>query len=97
MTYGYRRAPFGNLARISEDHGRTWSAPLVISNDGAGSDLGYPSTAELPNGEFVTVWYERQKDSRSAAQGALASATDLAVFPRGGPPLCVDRRPESFG
>jgi sialidase-1 len=66
MTYGYRRAPFGNLARISEDHGRTWSAPLVISNDGAGSDLGYPSTVELPNGEFVTVWYERPKDSPRA-------------------------------
>jgi sialidase-1 len=66
MTYGYRRAPFGNLVRISENHGRTWSEPLVISNDGAGSDLGYPSTVESLNGEFVTVWYERPKDSPRA-------------------------------
>ena len=67
MTYGYRRAPFGNLARISEDHGRTWSAALVISDDGAGSDLGYPSTVELADGQLVTVWYERLRDSPQAA------------------------------
>ena len=67
MTYGYRRAPFGNLARISEDHGRTWSAPLVISDDGNGSDLGYPSTVELADGQLVTVWYERLRDSPQAA------------------------------
>src|SRR6185312_2806185 len=30
MTYGYRRAPFGNQARISTDHGKTWSEPIVI-------------------------------------------------------------------
>jgi sialidase-1 len=66
MTYGYRRAPFGNLARVSEDRGRTWQEPLVISDDGVGSDLGYPSTVELSNGELVTVWYERLKDSPRA-------------------------------
>ena len=66
MTYGYRRAPFGNQARISEDHGRTWSAPLTVSDDGAGGDLGYPSTVELPDGHLVTVWYETRKDSPRA-------------------------------
>ncbi len=66
MTYGYRHAPYGNQARISEDQGRTWSAPTVLSDDGASSDLGYPSTVELANGGFVTVWYERPKDSPRA-------------------------------
>ena len=66
MSYGYRHAPFGNQARISEDNGRSWSAPLIISDDGASSDLGYPSTVELPGGGFVTVWYERPKDSPRA-------------------------------
>lgn len=66
MTYGYRRPPFGNQARISEDHGRTWSAPLVISDDGAGSDLGYSSTAEIGGGQFVTVWYELVRGSPRA-------------------------------
>ncbi len=66
MTYGHRRAPFGNQARLSEDHGRTWSEPLTISGDGAGSDLGYPSTVELKDGSFLTVWYERLKGSPRA-------------------------------
>ena len=44
MTYGHRRAPFGNQVRISTDHGKSWSEPVIISGDGIGGDLGYPST-----------------------------------------------------
>ena len=57
MTYGYRRMPRGNHARLSADNGATWSDPIVISDDGKG-DIGYPSTVELPSGEFLTLWYE---------------------------------------
>jgi sialidase-1 len=57
MTYGYRRPPRGNHARLSEDHGRTWSEPIVLSDDGTG-DIGYPSTVELPNAQLLTLWYE---------------------------------------
>jgi hypothetical protein len=63
MTYGYRRAPFGNQARISTDAGRSWSEPLTIYGDGAGGDLGYPSTVEFDDGSLLTVWYEHLKDS----------------------------------
>ena len=66
MTYGYRREPFGNQARVSADHGTTWSEPIVISSDGAGGDLGYPSTVELEAGRFITVWYELSRGSRHA-------------------------------
>ena len=66
MSYGYRRAPFGNLARFSTDHGRTWGEPLTISADGASGDLGYPSTVQLAGGEFVTVWYEQLRSSPRA-------------------------------
>ncbi len=58
MSYGHRRQPFGNQARVSEDGGRTWSEPLIISGDGAGGDLGYPSTVQLDDGSLVTAWYE---------------------------------------
>lgn len=58
MTYGHRRAPLGNQARVSADHGRTWSEPVVLSADGASGDLGYPSTVELADGTLLTVWYE---------------------------------------
>ncbi len=63
MTYGHRRPPFGNQARVSDDHGRTWSEPMVISGDGPGGDLGYPSTVQLADGGLLTVWYEVMQGS----------------------------------
>lgn len=66
MTYGHRRPPFGNQARISSDNGRTWSAAMVISGDGKGGDLGYPSTVELADGSLLTVWYETMAEPKLA-------------------------------
>ena len=66
MSYGHRRKPFGNQARVSSDHGRTWSEPLTISGDGAGGDLGYPTTVQLGDGSLLTVWYEKMKESPKA-------------------------------
>jgi hypothetical protein len=66
MSYGYRRTPYGNMARISRDHGRTWGEPITISDDGIGVDLGYPSTVELGSGELLTAWYERTSASSLA-------------------------------
>lgn len=60
MSYGYRRAPYGNQARLSEDSGRTWSDPLTLSAEPTGRDLGYPSTAQLDDGTLVSVWYEQR-------------------------------------
>lgn len=42
MSYGHRRAPIGNQARVSSDDGRSWSEPIRISADAASGDLGYP-------------------------------------------------------
>lgn len=66
MSYGHRRQPFGNQARYSDDEGVTWSDPVVISGDGSGGDLGYPSTVELDDGSLITVWYERMKNQQHA-------------------------------
>ena len=59
MSYGHRRKPFGNEARISSDNGKTWSEPIMLSPDSTNSDLGYPSTVELKDGSLLTVWYEK--------------------------------------
>ena len=67
MSYGHRRKPFGNQARVSEDHGRTWSESLTISDDGLGGDLGYPSTVQLADGSLLTVWYEVMRELRGRA------------------------------
>lgn len=66
MTYGHRRPPFGNQARISADNGKTWGEPMIISGDGVGGDLGYPSTVEMGDGSLLTVWYEKMKDAKLA-------------------------------
>ncbi len=66
MTYGHRRAPFGNQARISSDNGKTWSDEIIISGDGKGGDLGYPSTVELADGTLLTIWYESMKEPKLA-------------------------------
>jgi hypothetical protein len=63
MTYGHRRKPFGNQARVSVDNGMTWGDAITLSGDGVTGDLGYPSTAECGDGLLVTVWYETMADS----------------------------------
>ncbi len=63
MSYGHRRDPLGNQARVSEDHGRSWSAAMSISSDGTSTDFGYPSTVELGDGSLLTVWYELMESS----------------------------------
>lgn len=66
MSYGHRRKPLGNQARFSRDEGKTWSEAVIISGDGPSGDLGYPSTVELKNGSFLTVWYEKMKGNEHA-------------------------------
>lgn len=66
MSYGHRRKPFGNQARLSSDEGASWSEPMIISGDGAGGDLGYPSTVQLSDGSLLTVWYEKMANSSKA-------------------------------
>jgi len=61
-TYGYRENPYGIRASISKDEGKTWSEPIVISDDGCCCDLGYPSSVQLDDGSIITVWYEVLKN-----------------------------------
>lgn len=61
MTYGHRRDPIGVQARVSEDHGETWSDAMTIYGEGRTTDIGYPSTVQLDDGSLFTVWYEVQE------------------------------------
>ena len=60
MTYTYRLKPYGIRARISEDSGKSWSSEIILSDDGKGWDLGYPSTVEMADGTLFTLWYENR-------------------------------------
>ena len=52
-----RAPPFGIRARLSGDRGRTWGEEIVLRADGGGRDLGYPRSAQRPDGRIVTVYY----------------------------------------
>lgn len=55
--YGYRVAPFGIRARISEDRGATWGREIVLRDDGGSWDLGYPRAIELKPGVLMAHYY----------------------------------------
>ena len=57
LVYGYRNAPFGIRARLSEDHGKSWGEVIHLRDDGTASDLGYPRTVQRADGTLVTTYY----------------------------------------
>src|SRR5690606_13416870 len=57
MTYGWRTAPYGIRARISDDEGQTWSNEFILRQDGASWDIGYPRTVQRDDGKCVTIYY----------------------------------------
>jgi len=62
VAYGYRSWPFGIRARISEDGGKTWSDEIVLRDDGATWDIGYPRMVVRPDGKLVTMYYHNTPD-----------------------------------
>ncbi len=63
LSYARRIEPFGIYARIIEKDGKFTANELLIdkAND---SDIGYPATVELKNGDLVTVFYKREISDR---------------------------------
>jgi hypothetical protein len=59
VSYGHRRAAFGQRACISKD-GLTWNPKdeVVLRNDAWNGDLGYPASVELEPGTVLTVYYQ---------------------------------------
>lgn len=57
VAYGYRGKPFGIRAKLSADGGRSWGEELVLRNDAASWDFGYPRMVLRPDGKIVTLYY----------------------------------------
>jgi hypothetical protein len=57
LTYGFRDAPFGIRARLSENNGRSWEREIILRRDGGNHDLGYPRTVQRADGMMVTAYY----------------------------------------
>jgi len=60
LAYGNRTKDSGVDARLSNDDGKTWSAPYRVL-DCAG-DLGYPSSVQRADGQVVTAYYASRID-----------------------------------
>ena len=56
-------------------------AAMTISDDGSGGDLGYPSTVELSDRSFLTVWYEALKKGQNAVLRQARWRIDSATRP----------------
>jgi hypothetical protein len=61
LTYGYRAAPYGIRAVLSEDGGATWGKEIVLRDDGGNHDLGYSRTVQRPDGTIVTAYYFNER------------------------------------
>ncbi len=60
-SFGVRHDPIGFRFCFSEDDGKTWDVDNQLHVSAGNKDLGYPATAEVAPGSFVSVYY--QKDS----------------------------------
>lgn len=70
LAYGNRAAPYTMEARVSTDEGRSWSAPMLLRQDGGSHDLGYPRTAIAADGTIVTVYYFNEGEASERFIGA---------------------------
>jgi len=57
LTYGWRGERSRMCAKTSADRGRSWSPEIVLRDDGAGGDMGYPRSVQRPDGRAVTIYY----------------------------------------
>lgn len=63
LTVGRRtNGALGEYALVSHDCGATWDTEYCLDDRTPDNDLGYPCTAELPDGSLVTVYYQHYVD-----------------------------------
>ena len=62
-TYGRRKQPYGIMAMISTDGGKSWEKDIRIYENHASDDIGYPSTIELSDGTLITVFYATDSEN----------------------------------
>lgn len=61
-VYGRRFDACGEYACLSDDEGRTWDVANEIKLAGHfNGDLGYPASAELPDGSILTLYYQAER------------------------------------
>jgi len=61
VSYAIRHDPPGERFCFSSNEGKSWDVENQLTlHDAPDGDLGYPSTVELANGTFVSVYYQKE-------------------------------------
>lgn len=60
LHYGFRDRPQGLRAVTSTDDGATWSEPIVLTDDTATHDMGYPRAVTLDDGSVLVIYYSNR-------------------------------------
>jgi len=78
LCYGERNKPYGVRAVLSHDDGKTWDTAqtIMLAADGDSPDLGYPISAQRPDGKIVTLYYVvyGERDTEGVKGNAPANA-----------------------
>ncbi|MBI2426178.1 MAG: exo-alpha-sialidase [Candidatus Hydrogenedentes bacterium] len=61
LIYGVRAEPWRICAKLSGDKGDTWTSEIVLRDDGASRDVGYPRAVQRPDGKVVAFYYFNDK------------------------------------
>jgi hypothetical protein len=68
---GYRLAPSGIRATVSEDGGKTWDPEIVVRDDGGSWDLGYPNAWLVDDHTVGVLYYFNSKTDPIQANGGV--------------------------
>ncbi|MXO67093.1 sialidase family protein [Altericroceibacterium endophyticum] len=70
-VYGYRLAPQGIRARVSDDGGESWGGELIIRDDGGSWDLGYPNAWAMEDGKIGVLYYFNSRNDPKQVNGGV--------------------------
>lgn len=72
LSVGRRTRIMGEYVLVSWDNGLTWTEEYLIDKSPS-SDMGYPCTTELPDGDLVTVYYQPYVDPETGETDSTPS------------------------
>lgn len=61
-VFGFRAQPCGLRYVVSADAGKTWSAPIVVTDDTAMGDMGYPRAVRMRDDSILACFYSNRGD-----------------------------------
>ena len=68
VVYAKRQSPQFECACVSRDGGKTWDVEDEIHlAKGHSGDIGYPGSAQLPDGSIWTVYYQAPRPGEKPA------------------------------